>query len=214
MLTLSKNDGTPIGSFSNDAGLYECLMVLENEKLLGCDLYLILETDFPDSGNFTPTIIKSKDGGYRLVVNTREGIKRIPDVGEIGIKDKVLDNLFEERQSEGKVFLSWDSPLLEAITSRGGHNKFCGNHLKHHWSFLAFPPNKIMELINTSLKPYNPLMLEEAWQKRLMVVEVCKGDLNGLKSMVVEPGANVAALRKEWCLDYCEAHDMRLTESD
>ena len=214
MLMLFKNDGTLVGSFSDDTGLYDCLMSLENEKLLGCDLYLMLETDFPDSETHTPTIIKSKSGTYSLVVNTREGVKRISDLEEIGIEAKVLDDLFEEKQPEGKTFLSWDSSLLEAITLKGGHDKFCGSHIKYHWRFSVFPPNKILERMNTLLKSYNPLMLGEAWQKRLMLVEICKGNLNDLKSILVEPGANVAALQKEWCLDYCRAHDMYITESD
>jgi hypothetical protein len=214
MLELNKNDGT-VKSFTSSTELCNYLMAIENEKLLGCDLYLMLERDLPGGyvpPDCTPAVIKSENETYSLTVSTRDGIKRIADPAEIGIDVDTLDTLFGRNQSEGKVFLVWDSPLLEAIKTKGGHNKFLGDHVKEPWSFLVLTPNRIAVLLSTLRKPHDPLLLQEAWEKQLTVVEVCKGDFKGLKQIKVEPGVDIEVLRKEWCLDYCQANGMTLWE--
>jgi hypothetical protein len=214
MLELNKNDGT-VKSFASNAELCSYLMTMENEKLLGCDLYLKLEKDLPGGGvppDRIPAIIKSENGAYSLVVNTREGIKQIPDPRAIGIEAEALDTFFEGNLSEGKVFLVWDSSILKAITVKGGHNKFWGDHIKDPWSFLVLTPNRIAALLNTFRKPYDHLMLQEAWEKQLTVVDVCKGDFKDLKQVVVQSAAQIGALQQEWCRDYCTAHGIIVVE--
>jgi hypothetical protein len=215
MLELNKNDGT-VKSFASSAELCNYLMTMENEKLLGDDLYLMLEKDLPGGHvppDRTPAVIKSENGAYSLIVNTRDGIKRIADLAEIGIDACTLGAFFEGDQPEGKVFLVWDSPILEAIKTKGGHNKFWGEHTQDPWSFLVLTPNRIAALLTTLRKPYDPLMLQEAWEKQLTVIEVCKGDFKDLKQIIVEPAVDIEAMQKKWCSDYAEAHDMALTET-
>lgn len=128
MLELNKNDGT-LKSFASSAELCNYLMTIENEKLLGCDLYLMLEKDLPGGGvpsDRTPAVIKSENETYSLMMSTRDGIKHIADPAEIGVNVDILDALFEGNQSEDKVFLVWDSPLLEAIKTKGGSGRGAG----------------------------------------------------------------------------------------
>jgi len=216
MLELNKNDGA-VKSFANSAELCNYLMTMENEKLLGCDLYLMLEKEIPGGHvppDHTPAAIKSEIGVYSLMVNTRDGIKRIADPAEIGIDVDTLDAIFEGKQLEGKVFLVWDSPILEALKTKGGHNKFWGDHIQDPWSFLVLTPNRIAALLSTLRKPYDPLVLQEAWEKQQTLVEICQGDFKGLKQIIVEPGVDIGALQKKWCSDYAEAHNMVVTETE
>jgi hypothetical protein len=150
---------------------------------------------------------------YSLVVNTREGMKQIPDPKAIGIEVEALDTFFEGNLSEGKVFLVWDSPILKAITVNGGHNKFWGDCIKDPWSFLVLTPNRIAALLNTFRKSYDPLLLQEAWEKQLTVVDVCKGDFKGLKQIIMQSSAQIEALQQEWCRDYCAIHGMSVRET-
>jgi len=216
MLELNNNDGM-VRPFASSAELCNYLMTMENEKLLGCNLYLMLEKDLPGgrvSPDRTPAVIKSKNETYSLMVNTRDGMKRIADPAEIGIDIDTLGALFEGNQLEGKVFLVWDSPLLEAIKTKGGHNKFWGDHIKDPWSFLILTPNRIAVLLSTLRKPYDSSMLQEAWEKQLTVAEVCKGNFKGLKQTIVQSAAQIEALQKEWCLDYCQANGMSITQKE
>jgi hypothetical protein len=216
MLELNKNDGT-VKSFASSAELCNYLMAMENEKLLGCDLHLMLEKDLPGGRvppDRTPAAIKTETKTYSLMVNTRDGMKRIADPAEIGIDVDTLDILFTRNQSEGKVFLVWDSPLLEAIKTKGGHNKFWGENVKNPWSFLVLTPNRIAMLLSVLKKPYDLLLLQEAWEKQLTIVEVCKGNFKGLKQTIVEPDVDIETLRKEWCLDYCQANGMTVIEKE
>jgi hypothetical protein len=214
MLKLTKNDGT-VRSFNNDSELCGYLMEIENEKLLGCDLYLMLQKDLPGDGLHTPTALKSEDGSYSLIVSTRDGVKRIADPMEIGIDTETLDTLFEEYLHERKAFLFWDSPILEAIRGKGGHNKFWGDNIKRPWSFLVFSPDRIARLINTLEKSYDLVMLHEAWEKQRFLVEVCKGDFKALECISIERGseAEIVALQKEWCWNYCKMHGLALEET-
>ena len=216
MLELNKNDGT-IREFESHEKLCNYLMAMENEKLLGSDLYLMLEKDLPGRGlppEHTPAVIKSEDGAYSVCVSTREGIKQIPDPTQIGIEIETLDALFEEKLSEGKVFLVWDSPLLEAIKTKGGHNRFWGEHAQDPWNFVILDPNRIAALLSTLKKPYDHLMLQEAWEKQLTIVDVCKGDFKDLKQVVVHSAAQIEALQQDWCADYCAAHGLSLKETE
>jgi hypothetical protein len=216
MLELNKNDGT-VKSFASSTELCNYLMAIENEKLLGCDLYLMLERDLPGGHvppERTPAVIRSEKETYSLMVNTRNGMKCIADPAEIGIELDTLDALFARNQPEGKIFLVWDSPLLEAIKTKGGHNKFWGDHVKDPWSFLVLTPNRIAVLLSTLRKPHDFLMLQEAWEKQLTVVELCKGDFKGLKQIMVETGVDIEALRKAWCFEYCQANSMTILEKE
>lgn len=208
MLELNENDGT-VTVFERIADLCSYLMAMENEKLLGCDLYLILEKDLIHGevpSEHTPAVIKAESGTFRLVLNTRDGVKQIANPIEIGIEAKTLNAFFDENPSKEKIFLVWDSPLLEAITTKGGHNKFWGDHIKAPWSFLVLTPNRIAMLLNTLKKPYDHLMLLEAWEKQFTVIEVCKGDFKDLKQIIVQSGDQIQALQQEWCQDYCNAN--------
>jgi hypothetical protein len=215
MLEFNRNDGV-VRSFASYSDLCSYLMTIENENLLGCDLYLMLEKDLTQGEaplKRLPAVIKSENGAYSLVLNTRDGIKRISDPGAVGIESEALDTLFEDNLSEEKVFLVWDSPLLEAIKTKGGHNKFWGDHIKDPWSFLVLTPNRIAALLCTLRKPYDPLMLQEAWEKQLSLVEICKGNFKELKQIIVEQGVDIEALQKNWCFDYCKAHNMHVKET-
>lgn len=132
---------------------------------------------------------------------------------EINIEIETLDALFEEYPSEEKVFLVWDSPLLKAITTKGGHNKFLNEHIKNPWNFFILTPNKIAALPSTLRKSYDHLMLQEAWEKQLTMIDVCKGDFKDLKQILVQSTAQIKALQKEWCRDYCIAHGMSVEET-
>jgi hypothetical protein len=216
MLELNKNDGG-VCTFENHMQLCTHLMAMENEKLLGCDLYLMLEKDLPHSGvppKQTPAVIKSNDKTHTLVVSTKGGIKQIPDPTQIGIELEVLDALFEEYLSEGKVFLAWDSRLLEAIKTKGGHNRFAGDHIKNPWNFLILDANRIAVLLNTLRKPYDHIMLQEAWEKDQTVIDICKGNFQDLQQIVIQSGDQIEDLRQDWCHDYCAAHGFSLTQTE
>jgi hypothetical protein len=109
--------------------------------------------------------------------------------------------------------LVWDDPILAAIKTKGGHNKFWGDHIKAPWNFLVLTPDRIAALLNTLKKPYDHLMLQEAWEKQLTVVDLCKGDFKELQQVVVQSAAQIEALQQEWCADYCAAHGMSVKES-
>ena len=214
MLELNKNDGIT-RAFEGNTELCSYLMAMENEKLLGCDLYLVREQDLPGGGipaGHLPAVIQSGDGACCLVVNTREGIKRISDPTEIGIGREDLTALFEENLPKGKAYLYWDDPMLKAITVNGGHNKFWGDAFKGPWSFLVLTPNRIAALLSTLNKPCNQEMLQEAWERQLTIVDVCKGDFKGVKQVVVQSAAQIEALQQEWCTDYCAAHGLSVKE--
>lgn len=69
-------------------------------------------------------------------------------------------------------------------------------------------------LLSTLRKPYDSLMLQEAWEKQLTIVEVCKGNFKGLKQIMVEPCVDIETLRKEWCVEYCQANDLTVREKE
>lgn len=200
----------------SNSELCSYLMTMENEKLLGSNLYLKLEKDLSGGEvppDHLPAAIKSENGAYSLILRTRKGIKRIADPKAIGVEVEALDALFEGNHLQGKVFLHWDDSMLEAITTKGGHNRFWGDNTQDPWSFLILDPNRIAALINTLRKPYDPLMLQEAWEKKLTLVETCRGDFKDLKQVVIGTGDEIEGLQKMWCIDYCTAHGMSLKES-
>ncbi len=82
------------------------------------------------------------------------------------------------------------------------------------WSFLVHLPERIPELINTLKKDHDVEVLREAWRQQLSVVEMCEGDFKNIRQILVTPNINIDALREDWCLDYCDAHGMSVTESD
>jgi hypothetical protein len=80
------------------------------------------------------------------------------------------------------------------------------------WTFSLFSPERVGILIRNLKKVHKPEILEEAWQKQLGLIEICKGDYNNLTEIILTPDINEEALRKNWCKEYCEAHQLILEE--
>ena len=91
----------------------------------GCDLHLI---EISLSGNekveykHAPGIVKIGENQYKFVVNKLSGIEEISISNEI-INVGELNSIFQKNFHEGKVFMSWDNPIMKHLLKKEGHTK-------------------------------------------------------------------------------------------
>jgi hypothetical protein len=104
--------------------LEECKKILKWSKgdlsLIGCNLHLMSEDEV--LLEHAPAIIKTEKG-YDLIVRTPENIvRRIPNL--VGIDLNKLNTLFQNHYLKGEkeLFLAWNDPIIQHITSNEGHN--------------------------------------------------------------------------------------------
>jgi len=83
-----------------------------------------------------------------------------------------------------------------------------------NWSFLVLSPMKVIEFANTLKKEYDPEILSRALKERSGIIEICQGDISKPHLIINSPGVDVEGFRKEYCEDYCDAHDMTIDEFD
>ncbi|WP_010301763.1 Sel1-like repeat-containing protein kinase family protein [Candidatus Odyssella thessalonicensis] len=116
--------------------LLKCSECEADFTLIGCDLHFMSENDMPkDLGpDHTPAIIQLEDHTYDLedhtydlLVNTSSGdIKRIPAPEEMDLN--TLNAFFQKYPPQSKQFLAWNDPLMQYLTSKGGHHPFIPVH--------------------------------------------------------------------------------------
>jgi hypothetical protein len=80
------------------------------------------------------------------------------------------------------------------------------------WSFLYFSPQRVSAFLPAVKKKPDGKIFLEAYRLGLGVVEVCEGDLENVRQILVTADVDVEALRKEWCKKYCDAHGYLLSE--
>ena len=83
-----------------------------------------------------------------------------------------------------------------------------------HWGFLVLSPQRVIELHNTLKKEYDPEILSRALKEKSGLIEICEGDVKNLHLIVASPDADIEGHRKDFCDNYCDAHDLTITEFD
>ena len=81
------------------------------------------------------------------------------------------------------------------------------------WSFMVLSPMRVRELENTLQKEYDREVLVRAIKEGSGIIEICQGDIKNLHLIINSPGVDVEGFRKDFCDDYCDAHDMTITET-
>jgi hypothetical protein len=82
------------------------------------------------------------------------------------------------------------------------------------WSFLYFPWERVLELYHVLKKEYNLETLSKALQEGSGIIEVCRGDERDLRLIIASPDVDIEGHGKDFCDDYCHAHNLIITECD
>jgi hypothetical protein len=80
------------------------------------------------------------------------------------------------------------------------------------WSFRVLSPERVAMLIQALRKEYDMMLLFEAWERGLPMLEMCEGD--AMVQILVTPDIEVEILRNNWCLAWCKAHGLYAAETE
>lgn len=83
---------------------------------------------------------------------------------------------------------------------------------KRYWYFDVISLDRLEKLIVTLQLCYDNKVLQEAWRKQVLLVDVCEGDLDKSRQIPLDGRANLDALREDWCRDYFEDHGFVLSK--
>lgn len=81
------------------------------------------------------------------------------------------------------------------------------------WSFTYFSPQRVVALYTHTPSYFRTSVLQQAYERELGVIEICKGDIEIRLEILALPDLDIQALRKQWCLAYCQAHDYLVVEN-
>ena len=80
------------------------------------------------------------------------------------------------------------------------------------WGFVVFPPERVPDLyLNLKQKPV-PTALWQAYEQKLGVIEIYKGDYANPTWVPVTLGLNIGKLKKDWYLECCRKHGFLVVE--
>jgi len=102
--------------------------------------------------------------------------------------------------------------LFQYIREKENLKPLEGQPMGRPWSFTLFTPQQV-STIYLNMKRSRPTeTLKETHLKELGLLEIYRGDLQKCKEVLVTPDVDIEALKKEWCLEYCDAHGYIVTE--
>jgi hypothetical protein len=79
-----------------------------------------------------------------------------------------------------------------------------------NWSFTLYSPDRVALLFEHMKDDFLPI--QQAYEQGLPLLEICSGDFGLPEYIVKTPMLNMDYLKKRWVLDYCECHEMIVTE--
>lgn len=85
------------------------------------------------------------------------------------------------------------------------------NFTTMNWRFTVYAGERV-DLYFSHLKGTS-IAIKEACDKQFALIEICTGDFTRPKYVVVTLELDMLPLKKKWVLDYCEAHNMVITET-
>ncbi len=80
------------------------------------------------------------------------------------------------------------------------------------WSFTFFTPQQVSALYDTG-QPLLTAMIKEAHEKKLGFIEIRQGNPQELIEILVTSEVDIEAIKKQWCFDYCKAHNYLIVEN-
>jgi hypothetical protein len=79
-----------------------------------------------------------------------------------------------------------------------------------NWRLIIHSPKEVADLYTHSKNPTEAL--EESFEERLPLVEICFGDHTKPLYIAQTPNIDMDYLKKKWCIDYCTYHNLLLRE--
>ena len=78
------------------------------------------------------------------------------------------------------------------------------------WNFTFFTHQQV----SANVKQFQPTeIVKEAQERKLGFIEICHGDLQDRIEILVTQDIDIGALKKQWCLEYCDAHHYIVVEN-
>ena len=81
------------------------------------------------------------------------------------------------------------------------------------WSFTFFTPCQVSTIYTNTQHPLLTEIVKEAHKKEVGFIAVCQGDFENPIEILGTPDIDREALKKQWCLAYCDAHDYIIVEN-
>jgi hypothetical protein len=75
------------------------------------------------------------------------------------------------------------------------------------WSFTFFTPQQVSVIYANTQQSLLTEIAKEAYEKEVGFIEICQGGFEDPIEILGTPDIDMEALKKQWCLAYCDAHD-------
>ncbi len=80
-----------------------------------------------------------------------------------------------------------------------------------NWRFVSYRADRVAAIFEF-LPTINP-NIEEAYEGRLGLLEICAGDYQDIRYIPITPKTDMEKLKKNWLRKYCKAHGFALAET-
>ncbi len=107
-----------------------------------------------------------------------------------------------------------DEGLFKYINTRESHKRLedYAYFSKDYWRFLIFMPKEVQALYHNLKKERVTETLTKAYGCQLGLVEIYEGDFDNPTQIPSTPDLDLKKLKKEWLLNYCQAHGWLFVE--
>jgi hypothetical protein len=78
------------------------------------------------------------------------------------------------------------------------------------WNFTYFSPQQV----SANIEQFQPTeIVKEAQKRKLGFIEICRGDPQSSIEILATHDTDIEALKKQWCVEYCDAHHYIIVEN-
>src|SRR3990167_7649597 len=105
--------------------------------------------------------------------------------------------------------------FISEMDSEAQNGKTFESHVEFEgssWSFVSYSPDKVASFRELAFEIEDP-NFQEACEDRLGLLEICEGGFKYPQYIAITPNVDMDELRKKWCLDYCEFHNLTIRET-
>lgn len=87
------------------------------------------------------------------------------------------------------------------------HAEFEKIPFERPWSFAFFTPQQVSVIYDNTQQSLLTEIAKEAYEKEVGFIEICQGGFEDPIEILGTPDIDMEALKKQWCLAYCDAYD-------
>lgn len=122
--------------------------------------------------------------------------------------------IFDSEQKSLGLFKDYDAVYQHITALENSKLLDSSTYPNDIWAFVLFTNKRLSYIYHKTLERSFSKVGREAFERELDLLEISKGDYHNPIQIPVTGDVDISELKRTWCQEYCDSHDMSLIEYD